>query len=92
MKVTQKTVKTGAAVAATIATMFAAGALVAPTVAHAGEGVKCVGSNSCKGSSECATATSSCKGQNSCKGHGWEYKKSAEECEAAGGKVEMKKM
>lgn len=91
MKVTHKSVKAGAAVAATIATMFAAGAMVMPSVAHAGEGVKCMGVNSCKGTSECATATSQCKGQNGCKGQGWEYKKSAEECEAAGGKVEMKK-
>jgi len=91
MKVTHKSIKSGAAVAAAVATMFAAGAMVVPSVAHAGEMVKCVGSNSCKGTSECATATSQCKGQNSCKGQGWEHKKSAEECEAAGGKVEMMK-
>ncbi|MCB1887221.1 MAG: hypothetical protein KDH20_06420 [Rhodocyclaceae bacterium] len=78
----------GAAIAATVAALFAGGAMVAPTIAHAGDGgVKCVGSNSCKGHSECATATSSCKGHNACKGQGWEKKASKEECEAAGGTV-----
>lgn len=80
--------KSGAAIAATVAALFVSGAVVAPTVAHAGDaGVKCMGINSCKGHSECATATSSCKGQNACKGQGWEKKASKEECEAAGGKV-----
>jgi len=49
-------------------------------------GIKCSGTNSCKGTSECATATSGCKGQNSCKGKGW-VKASKEDCETKGGKV-----
>ena len=91
MKATQKTAKTGAAIAATVAALFAAGAMVAPTVAHADEGVKCVGSNSCKGHGACKTATNDCKGMNACKGQGWESKASKEECEAAGGHVMMDK-
>jgi len=83
--------KSGAAIAATVAALFASGAMLAPTAAHAGEGVKCMGINSCKGHSECATAGSSCKGQNACKGQGWKMKASKEECEAAGGKVMMEK-
>jgi len=84
--------KSGAAIAATVAALFAGGALVAPTMAQAADGgVKCMGTNSCKGHSECATASSSCKGQNACKGQGWEKKASKEECEAAGGKVVMDK-
>ncbi|MCB1914155.1 MAG: hypothetical protein KDG52_00335 [Rhodocyclaceae bacterium] len=84
--------KSGAAIAATVAALFVSGAVLAPTVAHAGDGgVKCMGTNSCKGHSECATATSSCKGQNACKGQGWEKKASKEDCEAAGGKVVMDK-
>jgi len=84
--------KSGAAIAATVAALFASGAMLAPVSAQAGEGgVKCAGINSCKGQSECATAGSSCKGQNACKGQGWEKKASKEECEAAGGKVMMDK-
>lgn len=89
MKTTRTTVKTGAAVAATVAALFAAGTLVVPTVAHAGDGVKCVGANSCKGHGECKTATNDCKGMNSCKGQGWETKASKEACESAGGHVQM---
>ena len=80
MKTARKT--TGFALAATAAAMLAA----APMAASAGDKVKCVGVNSCKGTSDCATATSSCKGQNSCKGHGF-LALSMAECTEKGGKV-----
>lgn len=79
--------KTGMALAATAAALFAAGSMT--TLAHAAEegSVKCSGVNSCKGTSECKTASSECKGHNACKGQGWVNKKSAKECTDAGGKV-----
>jgi hypothetical protein len=78
-------VKSGVAVAAAAAALFAMGA--APTV-HAADGmVKCAGVNSCKGTSECKTAKSDCKGHNSCKGMGWVSKKTEAECTTAGGSV-----
>lgn len=81
----QSTVKTGLALAAAAAALFAT---ALPTAAVAADmKVKCSGVNSCKGSSECKTAKTSCKGQNSCKGQGWVTKKSADECTKAGGKV-----
>lgn len=78
--------KSGLAIAASAAALFAAGSTL--TVAHAADGdVKCTGINGCKGTSECKTASSACKGQNGCKGQGWVSKKSADECTKAGGKV-----
>lgn len=80
------TTKTGLAMAAAAAALFALGA--APLAQAAEEGsVKCAGVNSCKGTSECKTAKSDCKGHNSCKGQGWVNKKTAEECTKAGGTV-----
>src|SRR3569833_4227196 len=52
---------------ATAASIFAAGGLI--TAAHAA-GVKCSGTNACKGQSACKSATTACKGQNACKGQG----------------------
>ena len=82
------TLKTGLAIATAAAAMFASAGFT--TVAHAADDgmVKCSGVNSCKGTSDCKTAKSECKGHNSCKGQGWNSKKSAAECTAAGGKVE----
>ncbi len=82
-----KNVKSGVAIAAAAAALFAMGA--APSVATAADnaGVKCAGVNSCKGTSECKTAKSSCKGQNECKGQGWVTKASSAECKKDGGKV-----
>ena len=79
--------RTGIAIAAAAAALFAMGTTA--TVAHAADAptVKCAGVNSCKGSSECKSATNECKGQNSCKGHGWVTKASAKECTDAGGKI-----
>jgi hypothetical protein len=87
------TTHSGFAIAATVAALFAAGATLAPATVSAADmpTVKCAGINSCKGTSECASATNQCKGQNECKGHGWISKKSAAECEAAGGSVVMDK-
>lgn len=90
MKATNTTIKTGAAIAATVAALFAAGSVVVPAAANAADGVQCFGSNSCKGHGSCKTASNDCKGMNSCKGQGWEPKASKEECESAGGHVMMK--
>jgi hypothetical protein len=80
--------KSGVAIAAAAAALFAAGTLVAPTVYAADAAtVRCAGVNSCKGTSDCKTAKSECKGLNSCKGQGWVSKASAKECTDAGGKV-----
>lgn len=84
----QSKMKSGLALAATAAALFAAGTLSTAASAAEDAKVKCSGVNGCKGSSECKTAKSGCKGQNSCKGQGWVHKKSAEECTKAGGKVE----
>ena len=86
MSMINKTTKSGLAIAAAAAALFA---LCAAPMAQAAEdgGVKCSGVNSCKGSSECKTAKSECKGQNSCKGQGWVSKKTADECTKAGGMV-----
>ncbi len=83
-------IKSGAAIAATVAALFATGAMLAPVTASAADmGVKCIGSNSCKGHSECKSASNDCKGLNSCKGQGWETKASKQDCEDAGGHVSM---
>ncbi len=81
----QATKTTGLMIAVAAAAMFAAGAIVSMPAA-AGEGVKCMGANSCKGHSACKTAASSCAGQNACKGQGWIKTDSAEACAKAGGK------
>lgn len=79
--------KSGAAIAATAAALFATGVMLAPVASANDAGVKCVGGNSCKGHSECKSAGNACKGQNSCKGKGWVHTKTEEECTKAGGKV-----
>src|SRR5438477_10907374 len=60
--------KSGSTLAAAAATLFLAGAVVstASTSANAA-GVKCVGTNACKGQSACKGAENSCKGLNACK-------------------------
>lgn len=68
----------------TAAAIFAASTFV--TAAHA-EGVKCGGTNSCKGQSACKSAANSCKGQNACKGQGFTEAGTTVECTAKGGKV-----
>jgi hypothetical protein len=82
---------TGLMLATAAAGLFA----LAPMSSFAGDaadaGVKCVGGNACKGQSACKTADNACKGKNTCKGHGFVMTKTAEECAAAGGKVEEMK-
>jgi uncharacterized membrane protein len=70
----QTSIKTGMAMAAAAAALFATSL---PAMAQADKmdaKVKCSGVNSCKG-------------QNTCKGQGWNFKASAEECTKEGGKV-----
>ena len=79
------TKKTGVALAATAAALFA----VAPMNAVASDSAKgkCIGGNSCKGQSFCHTATTGCAGQNACKGQGW-IKATKSDCEQKGGQFE----
>ncbi|WP_439815415.1 BufA2 family periplasmic bufferin-type metallophore [Zavarzinia sp. CC-PAN008] len=79
--------KTGFALAAAAAAIFATGGLTLSAPAQASEGVHCAGVNACKGTSECKTASSACKGQNACKGQGWVTESSAEACTGKGGTV-----
>jgi hypothetical protein len=69
---------------ATAMSIFAASTFAA--AAHA-DGVKCGGSNACKGQSACKGASNSCKGQNACKGQGWSEASTSLECTAKGGKI-----
>ena len=69
---------------ATAAAIFAAGGLV--TAAHAA-GIKCGGTNACKGQSACKSVNNACKGQNTCKGKGFSEASTSIECSAKGGKV-----
>ena len=80
----------GAAVAASVCSMFLAGNTRADEKPSQGA-VQCAGINSCKGQGSCAGADNACKSQNSCKGHGWVETKSAKECMDQGGKVVTKK-
>jgi len=81
----------GAALAAAVCSMFAAGAVRAEDKMEKpkmGEKVvQCSGINACKGKGSCAGADNSCKGQNGCKGQGWTETKSAKECTDKGGTV-----
>jgi hypothetical protein len=77
----------GAVAAVAAFTLLAAGAAATTAFAAQDGAVKCAGVNACKGESECKTAGHECKGENQCKGQGWVTKKSAAECEAAGGHV-----
>lgn len=77
--------KTGVALAATAAALFAFAAPASVLAADTSD-VKCSGINTCKGSSDCKTAKNECKGHNGCKGQGWVHKTAAE-CKTAGGKV-----
>jgi hypothetical protein len=69
----------------TAASIFAATTFVS-TAAFA-DGVKCGGTNSCKGQSACKSAANSCKGQNACKGQGFTEASTSAECGQKGGKV-----
>jgi len=86
----------GAAVAAAVCSLLAAGAARADEKAgktkDGAKVVHCAGINGCKGQGSCAGADNSCKGQNSCKGKGMMDTKSEKECKDKGGKVVMAKM
>ncbi len=81
----------GAAVAAAVCSLFAAGAgratdkMEKPKMATSA--VQCAGINACKGQGSCAGADNACKAQNACKGHGWVETASAKACTDQGGKV-----
>ena len=80
------TSRSGAALAATAATLFLAGTSL-PTVAYAaGEG-HCVGANACKGQGACKSASNACKGLNACKGQGFSTL-TKEKCAAVKGKFQ----
>ncbi len=81
----------GAAVAAAVCSMFAAGVARAEEKPKEGA-VQCAGINACKGQGSCAGADNACKAQNSCKGKGWVETASAKACVDKGGKVVAKKM
>ena len=77
----------GAAIAATAASLFLSGMVgVAPANAEEAK-VQCAGVNSCKGKSECSSAKNGCKGQNACKGKGC-LSMSEKQCVAKGGTAE----
>ena len=90
MKATNTTLKSGAAIAATVAAMFAAGAVMVPAVANAAEEVQCFGSNSCKGHGSCKTAKNDCSGMNACKDRAGNPRPPRKSAKAAGGHVMMK--
>ncbi|HUJ27907.1 MAG TPA: hypothetical protein VLW85_17925 [Myxococcales bacterium] len=81
---TKKTLK-GVAIAGALAS------LMAPAVAFAGKdakaGVRCEGSNDCKGKGGCKSASHDCAGKNGCKGQSFTMEKTAKDCEAKGGKM-----
>ena len=78
----------GAVIASAVASLFAVGAYAqGDTKPAADKGVKCSGTNSCKGTGACAGADHGCAGKNSCKGTGWSYTKTEKECTDKGGKV-----
>ncbi|WP_421996756.1 hypothetical protein [Reyranella sp.] len=68
----------------TAAAIFAATSFASTSFAA---GVKCSGSNACKGQSACKSATNACKGQNACKGKGFTEAADAQACTSKGGKV-----
>ena len=77
----------GASMAAAAVALVLSGAASPALAKKMSKSVHCGGINSCKGTSACKTANNACKGMNSCKGQGWLPEKSAQACEAKGGKV-----
>jgi hypothetical protein len=66
------TIRSGAAIAATAATLLISGAALSATQQFADDGIgHCNHANACKGQSACKSASNACKGQNSCKGQGF---------------------
>lgn len=85
---------TGAALALTVAALFAAGNMASADHHEKDKGkVKCSGVNGCKGKGDCGVkGKHSCQGKNECKGKGWNFRSSEKECTDKGGTVvkEMK--
>ena len=79
----------GAAIAAAVGVVFAAGYEAVRSSAPEGSGgnVRCFGINSCKGTTACSTRWNACNGQNECKGKGWISVGSVEECRERGGEL-----
>ena len=78
----------GAAIAAAVGALLAAGAVKAEGKADAKHGeVKCAGVNGCKGQGACAGKDNSCGGHNGCQGKGWIHTTTEQECKAKGGTV-----
>jgi len=69
---------------ATAASIFAATTFASTAFAA---GVKCGGTNACKGQSACKSTANSCKGQNACKSQGFTEATTSLECGQKGGKV-----
>jgi hypothetical protein len=78
--------KSGAAIAATAATLFLAGASMSTAAYAAGEG-HCVGGTPVKARAGCKWSNHSCKGLNACKGQGFSELTKGE-CAAAKGKFQ----
>jgi hypothetical protein len=82
-------IKSGAAIAATAATLLLAGAVSAPSFAAMDDAKgHCVGANTCKGTSACKTAKNECKGHNACKGQGFSELTAADCAKVEGAKFE----
>ncbi|HEY8123379.1 MAG TPA: hypothetical protein VII78_18820 [Myxococcota bacterium] len=79
-----------AALAATAAALFLAGAPIAAFAGADEAKVKCEGVNACKGQGSCHTAKNECSGKNGCKGQGVVDMTQAE-CDAAKAKAAEKK-
>jgi hypothetical protein len=84
-------VKSGAAIAATAASLLLAGAVAPAAVAADDAKGHCVGANACKGKSACKTAKNECAGLNACKGQGYLEMTKAECDKIEGAKFEPAK-
>jgi hypothetical protein len=79
-----------AALAATAAVLFLAGAPIAASAGADEAKVKCEGVNACKGQGACSGKTHECAGKNACKGQGF-LEMTKAECDAAKAKAAEQK-
>jgi hypothetical protein len=80
------TLKSGAMIAATVATMLTgfAGCGEEDKTSNVTEGLKCEGGNACKAMSECkAAGKNECQGMNACAGMGYITTETQAACDAA---------
>ncbi len=76
------TIKTGAMIAATVATMFTGFVGCGSDTEEQKQGLRCEGSNLCKGMGECKVAgKNECTGMNTCAGTGYTTTKTQAECD-----------